>query len=194
MYGDDLLITGTSISNIVKFKEQMNKEINMSDLGKLSYCIGIEVYQGNGYIEIKQTAYAKKAGMSECNSVRYPMEPKIQLHKDESGKLVNPTEFMSLVGGLRYLVHTRPDIMYSVGVVSRLMEKPTVLHLNVAKRIRRYMKGTLGYGLIYGKEKGDYMLSWFSDSDLAGNIDDRKSTGGMALYLNESLITWVSQK
>lgn len=74
------------------------------------------------------------------------------------------------------------------------MERPTVVHENAVKRIFRYVKGTLDYGLVYSKGSGNYILSGFSDSDLAGNLEDRKSTGGMAFYLNESLITWVSQK
>lgn len=114
--------------------------------------------------------------------------------KDEKGKAVNSTQFKSLVGGLRYLVHTRPDIAHSVGVVSRYMERPTVLHMSAVKRIFRYIKGTLHYGLVYAKGTGDYMLAGYSDSDSAGNIEDRRSTGGMAFYLNKSLITWVSQK
>lgn len=105
--------------------------------------------------------------MAECNSTKYPMDPKEFIHKDERGVAVDATEFKSLVGGLRYLVHTRPDIAYSVGIVSRFMEKPTVMHQNAAKRILRYIKR---------------------------QVEDRKSTGGMAFYLNESLVTWVSQK
>lgn len=198
VYVDDLLVTGTSVAKISKFKQQMNSEFEMSNLGKLAYYIGIEVNQIHGRIELKQTAYAKKvlekAGLLGCNSVKYPMEPKVQLHKDENGKAVDPTQFKSMVGGLRYLVHTRPDLAFSVGVVSRFMERPTTLHLNAVKRILRYVQGTLNYGLVYTKARGDYLLTGFSDSDLAGNVDDRKSTGGMAFYLNESLITWVSQK
>lgn len=114
VYVDDLLITGSSISNIAKFKDQMNQEFDMSDLGKLAYYIGIEVEQRNGFTELRQTAYAKKvlerAGMLDCNPVKYPMEPKILLHKDENGKLVNSTMFKSIIGGLRYLVHTRPSL------------------------------------------------------------------------------------
>lgn len=56
------------------------------------------------------------------------------------------------------------------------------------------MKGTLDFGLVYSRENGNNVLTGYSDSDLAGNIEDRKSTGGMAFYLNDSLITWVSQK
>ncbi|XP_074336164.1 secreted RxLR effector protein 161-like [Apium graveolens] len=99
-----------------------------------------------------------------------------------------------MVGRLKYLVHTRPDIAYVVGVVSRYMERPTTLHMNAVKRIPHYVKGTLGYGLTYAKRGGNYLLSGFSDSDLARNLDDRRSTGGMAFYLDESLISWVSQK
>lgn len=157
VYVDDLLVMGTSVSNIFKLKDQMFKEFEMSDLAKLGYYIGIEVSQGDGYIELKQIAYAKKilerTGLSEWNSVRYPMEPKLQLYKDECGKLVNSIEFKSLIGGLRYLVHMRPYIAYSVGVVSRFMETPTVLHLNAAKLILRYVKGILEYGMVYRKEK-----------------------------------------
>lgn len=122
------------------------------------------------------------------------MEVKVQLDKDEKGKPVNSTMFKSLVGGLRYLVHTRPDIAFSVGIVSQFMERPTVLHLNAVKRIIRYIKGTLEFGLNYVRGSGSYLLSGYSDSDMAGNVDDRKSPIGVAFYLNESLITWVSQK
>lgn len=68
------------------------------------------------------------------------------------------------------------------------------MHMNAVKRILRYVKGTLSYGLTYTKGQGNYLLSGFSDSDLAGCVDDRKSTGGMVFYLDENLITWVSQK
>lgn len=198
VYVDDLLVTGTSLSTIVKFKQQMSREFDMSDLGKLSHYLGIEVKQEGDHIELRQSAYARnlleKAGLSDCNSAKYPMEVKLHIGKDEKGKAVDSTQFKSLVGGLRYLVHTRPDIAFAVGIVSRFMERPTMLHLNAVKRILRYIKGTMELGLVYMKGTGNYILSGYSDSDLAGNVEDRRSTGGMAFYLDESLITWVSQK
>ncbi|XP_074356309.1 secreted RxLR effector protein 161-like [Apium graveolens] len=99
-----------------------------------------------------------------------------------------------MIGGLRYLVYTRPDIAFVVGIISRFMEHPTVMHMNAAKRVLRYIKGTLDYGLVYSRENSNNVLTGYSDSDLAGNIEDRKSTGGVAFYLNDSLITWMSQK
>lgn len=198
VYVDDLLVTGTNISSIEHFKRQMHAEFDMSDLGRLAYYLGIEVEQKDDYIQLKQSSYAKKilerAGMLDCNPCKYPMESRSPLNKDEHGKEVNSTQYKSVVGGLRYLVHTRPDIAFAVGIVSRFTERPTSMHLNAVKRILRYVKGTLNYGLVYSKGSGNYLLAGFSDSDLAGQIDDRRSTGGMAFYLNESLITWVSQK
>lgn len=198
VYVDDLLVTGSSLQVIEDFKKQMGCKFDMSDLGKLSYYLGIEVEQGKGYIQLKQSGYARKvlekAGMSDCNSTKFPMDPKEVIHKDEKGVQVNATEFKSLIGGLRYLVHTRPDLAYSVGIVSRFMERPTVMHQNAAKRILRYVKGTIDLGLVYTKDSQNNMITGYSDSDLAGNVEDRKSTGGMVFYLNDSLVTWVSQK
>lgn len=77
-----------------------------------------------------------------------------------------------MIGGLRYLVHTRPDIAYSVGIVSGYMEKPTMMHQLAAKRILRYVKGTLNYGLIYVKGSESDLLTGYSDSNLAGHVDD----------------------
>lgn len=91
-------------------------------------------------------------------------------------------------------MHTRPDLAYSVGIVSRFMQRPTLMHQNAAKRILRYVKGTIGFGLIYTKDSRNNMLTGYSGSDLAGHMEDRKSTGGLAFYLNESLKTLVSQK
>lgn len=193
-----MLVTGTSIDAIKEFKIQMTKNFDMSDLGRLKYYLGIEVEQGSSYICLKQTSYAKKilskAGMLGCNPTKIPLHPKEIINKDEGGSLVDPTNFKSIIGGLRYLVHTRPDLAYSVGVVSRFMEKPTVMHLNAAKRILRYVKGTMDYGLIYTKDEENNVVIGYSDSDLAGKVEDRKSTGGMVFYLNKSLITRNSQK
>lgn len=190
VYVDDILVTETKVSNINKFKQQMGKEFEISDLGKLSYYLGIEVIQDKDHIILKQAVYAlmllEKAGMSECNPAKYPMEVKVQIDRDDKGKPFNSTEFKSLVGGLRYLVHTRPDIAFSVGIVSRFMERPTNLHLGAVKRILRYVKGTLEFGLKYVRGTGNYLLSNYSDSDMAGNVEDRKSMGGMAFYLTRA--------
>ncbi|KAL4580126.1 hypothetical protein LXL04_016306 [Taraxacum kok-saghyz] len=109
-------------------------------------------------------------------------------------ELVNPTEYRTIVGGLRYLTHTRPDLSFGVGVVSRFMEKPTMTHLHAIKGILRYIKGTMNYGLVYTKGVEQVTITGYSDSDLANDVNDRKCTGGMVFYVNGNLVTWASQK
>lgn len=125
VYVDDLLITGTSISVINKFNRKMNADFDMSNMWKLAYYLGIEVYQKEGNTELKQAAYARRlperAGTIECNAAKYPMETKLQLNKDAKGKAVNPTQYKSLVGELRYLVHTRTDI--AQGFITRFSKR-----------------------------------------------------------------------
>ncbi|KAL7617031.1 hypothetical protein Lser_V15G00150 [Lactuca serriola] len=121
------------------------------------------------------------------------MESKLQLTKDEEGELVDPTSYRSIIGGLRYLTHTRPDIAYSVGIVSRFMERPTKQHQVAVKHILRYVKGTVDYGLSYTKGRKNCVIG-YTNSDLARDVEDRKSTSGMAFYLDNNLVTWSSQK
>lgn len=80
VYVDDLLVKGSDVSIIESFMRQINSEFEMSDLGRLSYYPGIEVKQGQDYIELKQSGYAlrilEKAGLGACNSTKFPMDPK----------------------------------------------------------------------------------------------------------------------
>ncbi|KAG6485841.1 hypothetical protein ZIOFF_054406 [Zingiber officinale] len=193
VYVDDLIVTGSSTEKINKFKQQMMTEFEMSDLGLLSYYLGIEVEQQKSRILLRQSAYAKKIlsqfKMADCNVTKHLMEPKIQLHKDLEGTPIDTTEYRRIIGCLRYLLHTRPDLSYSVGMTSRYMERPTIMHHKVIKQIFRYLKGTIYFGLIYIKGPQEIGIFGYSDSDLAGDLDGRKSTSGRTFYFNESLVS-----
>ncbi|KAG6491196.1 hypothetical protein ZIOFF_052532 [Zingiber officinale] len=162
------------------------------------YTRGIEVEQQKSRILLRQSAYAKKIlsqfQMADCNATKQPMEPKTQLHKDLEETPIDATEYRRVIGCLRYLLHTRPDLSYYVGMASRYMEKPTSMHHKVVKQILRYLKGTIYFGLAYTKGPQEISIFGYSDSDLAGDLDGRKSTSGMAFYFNESLVSWNSQK
>lgn len=198
VYVDDLILTGSSEENIERFKKEMMKKFEMSDLGLLSYYLGIEVKQRSEAITLCQSAYARKIlekmGMADCNICHVPMEPKTKLSKYDEEPAVEATMYRSIIGSLRYLVNTRPDLAYSVGVVSRYMEAPTTAHMSAVKQILRYIRGTLDVGCVYKKDQANEILVGYSDSDLAGDIDDRKSTTGLMFFLGDSPITWVSQK
>lgn len=84
--------------------------------------------------------YLCKFQTDTCNSVRTPAEVGMKLEKDPQGKKVDSTLYKKIVGSLMYLTTSRPDITYDVSLISRYMEAPTEMHLNVAKRILRYLK------------------------------------------------------
>ena len=199
VYVDDLIISGPDVQDIKMLKSEMKKKFSMSDLGFLSYYLGIEVKQDGNGITLCQSSYAAKilegAGMRNCNSCETPMECRLKLSKLKSGDPINPTEYRSIIGSLRYIVNTRPDLAFVVGVVSRYMEAPGKEHWAAVKHILRYLKGTMGYGCKY--ERGAELkpiLVGYSDSDYAGDPEDRKSTTGIGYFLGSSLVTWASQK
>ena len=124
------------------------------------------------------------------------MEPQLQQRKADPLTAVDVTNYRSIVGSLRYLVNTRPDLAYSIGYVSRFMEAPREEHLVAVKRILRYVAGTKGWGVKYraGREEEKLELVGYSDSDMADDVDDRKSTSGMIYFLSDCAICWQSFK
>ncbi|GKD22590.1 retrovirus-related pol polyprotein from transposon TNT 1-94, partial [Tanacetum coccineum] len=151
-------------------KKSMTREFEMTDIGLMSYYLGIEVKQTNEVIFICQERYAKEIlkrfDMDKCNPVSTPIEHKAKPSKHDGGKTVDSTLFKSLVGSLCYLTCTRPDILFAVGLISRFMEEPTTKHLKIAKRILRYIKGAVDYGMLYSTSE-DFKLVGYSDSDWA---------------------------
>jgi hypothetical protein len=199
VYVDDLIITVSRTADIIEFKEQMMNTYSMSDLGLLTYYLGIEVNQTDEAITLCQSSYARKivesAGMECCNPCQTPMENRLKLTKNDGSGAVDPTSYRSIVGSLRYLMNTRPDIGYAVGIVSRYMEAPSVLHMAAVKHILRYVSSTTGHGCRYERHGSSVpKMVGYTDSDHAGDADDRKSTSGMAFFFGSSCVTWASQK
>jgi hypothetical protein len=95
---------------------------------------------------------------------------------------------------LRYLAHTRPDLAFCVGYISRFMQQPTTEHQQAVKRIIRYVTGTLDHGLYYPRCPWEAHLVGYSDSDHASDIDTSKSTSGILFFFGKCLVSWQSVK
>lgn len=175
----------------------MRATFQMSDVGLLHYYLGLEVHQSEEGIALGQRGYATKilesAGLAGCNTSCIPMEPRLKLSKASTAPGVDPTAHRNIIGSLRYVVNTRPDLAFSVGYISRFMESPTTVHLAAVRRVLRYIASTMDFGCFYTRKK-DGELIGYSDSDHAGNIDTRKSTTGTLFFLGRNAITWQSQK
>jgi histone deacetylase 1/2 len=103
------------------------------------------------------------------------------------------TRYRSIVGGLQYLLITRPDLAFAVNRVCQFLHAPRCSHWTAVKRILRFVRLTIGHGLSLRQSTND-LLSAFSDADWAGDPDDRRSTGGYAIFYGRNLIAWSARK
>jgi hypothetical protein len=130
VYVDDMVITGTNDAEVAAFKEEMKTTFQMSDLWLLFY-LGIEVHQGDSGITLRQTTYAKRvvelAGLNVYPALT-PIEERLKLSHDSTTEEVDVTQHRHLVGSLRYLTHTQPDLAFCIGYVSRFMQRSTTEH------------------------------------------------------------------
>ncbi|XP_066351476.1 secreted RxLR effector protein 161-like [Miscanthus floridulus] len=123
------------------------------------------------------------------------MEERLKLTKASTAVKVAATLYWSIISSLRYLVHTRLDIAFAVGYVSRFKEDPREDHWAMVKRLLCYVKGTMDQGIIFPKTGGSRLqLIMFSDADMAGDIDGRRSTSTVLVFLGLAPISWLSLK
>ncbi|KAK2386041.1 putative mitochondrial protein [Trifolium repens] len=176
------------------------QKFEMTDLGKLSFFLGMEFVKIKDGIVMHQQKYItellEKFELNNCNSVTNPSETNSKLSECSEMEKVDPTLFRQMVGSLRYVCNSRPDICYSVSMISRYMHDPRKPHLIAAKRIFRYIRGTLDFGLHFpnGTSNKDSILIGYSDSDWSGDITDRKSTSGYVFKFNNAAISWCTKK
>ncbi|CAA7032829.1 unnamed protein product [Microthlaspi erraticum] len=198
VYVDDLLFTGNNDEMLEEFKCSMKREFDMTDLGKMRYFLGIEVIQKpEKGIFIWQRKYAAEVidrfGMQHYNPVCNPIVPGQKISRDESGERIDATLYKQMVGSLMYLTASRHDLMFVVCLISRFMASPTQLHLAIAKRVVRYLKGTLECGIWYKRQMMSELVA-YTDSDYAGDIDDSKSTSDYVFMMSGGAVAWSSRK
>jgi hypothetical protein len=181
MYVDDLLIIGCSTSTIAIVKRILHDRFLMMDMGPLHFFLGLEISQYASGIKLSQAKYARdlleRFHMTDCKSTPTPFLSGIKLEDGRETPLVDSTLYRQLVGSLFYLTHSRPNLSYVVGAVSRFMQEPHDLHWKAAKCILRYIQGTITFGIHYAVDSTLDLIG-FTDSDWAGDSIDHKSTSG----------------
>ncbi|XP_026420195.1 uncharacterized protein LOC113316190 [Papaver somniferum] len=199
LYVDDIILACSSTAfsdSIIGF---LMNSYPVKDLGILRYFLGIEAeFQNNSQqLLLTQNKYTlemlEKYDLLNCKPSKTPVTKGPRLFVSTGTPLSNITEYRSMVGGLQYLTMTRPNICFNVNYVAQFMQSPTDEHLLLVKRILRYLKGTLGTGVLLSA--GDITaISAYSDSDWAGCPDTRRSIYGMCVFLGSSLVSWSSKK
>ncbi|GJY08068.1 putative ribonuclease H-like domain-containing protein [Tanacetum coccineum] len=197
VYVDDIIFGSTKKSMCTEFEECMHKRFQMSSMGELTFFLGLQVKQQSNGIFISQDKYVadilKKFDFLSIRSATTPIESNKPLVKDEDGVDVDIHVYRSMIGSLMYLNALRPDIMFDVCACARFQVTPKASHLNVVKRIFRYLKHQPKLGLWYPRDS-PFALEAYSDSDYRGASLDRKSTIGGCQFLGRRLISWQCKK
>lgn len=198
LYVDDIILTGNQSDILSSFITTLNKEFELTDLGSLSYFLGLEATPTPTGLRLTQTKYTldllHRHSMTECQPCATPVCATSQLSHLHGDLLPDGTEYRQIVGALQYLTFTRPDIAYAVHHVAQFMSAPRSPHFIAVKRILRYLKGTPDFGLSFRRSTSPLTLCAYSDADWAGCPDTRRSTTGICVFLGPNLISWCAKK
>lgn len=197
LYVDDIGLTASSTPLLHAITTSLSKEFEMTDLGDIHYFLGISIKRNSSGMFLNQRNYAAdilhRANMTHCNTCTTPAESRSKLAADVGPSVTDPTLYRSLAGALQYLTFTRPDISFAVQQVCLYMHDPREPHFNALKRILRYIKGTLDYGLQLYPTNASGLIA-YSDADWAGCPTTRRSTSGYCIFHGNNLISWSSKR
>ncbi|XP_042988864.1 uncharacterized mitochondrial protein AtMg00810-like [Carya illinoinensis] len=197
VYVDDIIIGSSNIKAINQVKAYLHSQFRIKDLGTLKFFLGIEIARSTAGVHLCQRKYSLEildsAGLLGCKPANTPIELNHKLSHSPSDLLKDPTSYRMLIGRLIYLTITRPDISYAVSILSQFMDRLSEIHMQAAHRVLRYVKGSIGQGILLPSQS-DLHIKAYSDSDWAACPETRKSVTGFCVFLGNSLVSWKSKK
>ncbi|KAM0052273.1 putative RNA-directed DNA polymerase [Helianthus debilis subsp. tardiflorus] len=197
IYVDDVIIVGNDQDKIQEAKTHLDTRFSIKDLGPLKYFLGIEVARTKDGLVLSQRKYTldilEDSGMLGCKPCSFPMERNVKLEEDDKDARVDASMYRRLVGRLLYLQATRPDLTYSVNVLSQFVSDPRQSHLDAAMRVLRYLKATPGQGVFFPKDGGTNLVT-YCDADWLGCPFTRRSRTGYVVLLGGAPVSWKSKK
>lgn len=196
IYVDDILVTGSCPKLVDRIIETLARRFSLKDLGHLSYFLGLKAHRTKAGLRLTQQRYTTdlliRTQMEHAKPVATPMSSTDSLTQ-RGDPMPEPTLYRATVGSLQYLALTRPDISFAVNRLSQFMQKPTTAHWEAAKRVLRYLAGTVTHGIFFSSST-PLTLHAYSDADWGGDRDDYTSTGAYIVYLGKQPISWSSRK
>lgn len=214
VYVDDLVLLGNNPKGIRRMKKLLGRRFKIKDLGEVSYLLGVKISRNRSKqtIELSQKKYIRELGerFGQLNAkpANTPFSSGFVVTKEDSPKTPEETADMAavpyqgLIGGLMYAaLCTRPDISFAVGALSKVSSNPGRAHFREAIRVLRYLLTTQDHKLTYNGKHSDphitpgvnQLVHGFTDSDWAGNVDNRKSTGGYVFLMAGAAVSWSSK-
>jgi hypothetical protein len=196
LYVDDIVLTASSPGLLRRVISCLQQEFAMKDLEALHHFLGITVERRPQGMFLHQRQYTvdllERTGMAECKPCATPVDTQGKV--SAAGPLVtDPTGYRSIAGALQYFIFTRPDIAYAVQQICPHMHDPRESHLTATKRILRYLRGTLDFGLLL-RRSSTVELRIYTDADWAGCPDTHRSSSSYAVFLGDNLVSWSSKR
>jgi len=198
VYVDDLIVAGERFAGVQAIKSGVAAKFEVRDMGEVKDFVGIKVMRDKKTKKLTLSnpghimALLQAFGMATCTPNKTATASGVKLSKTGENLLPDGNRYAELVGSLFYLsTTTRPDIAFSVGVLSRFMSCPEQNHMRAAKGVLRNLRGTTRLGVMYG---GNEALQGYVDADWAGDFDGRRSTTGIFFTLNGGPISWASKR
>ncbi|KAE8680841.1 pentatricopeptide repeat-containing protein [Hibiscus syriacus] len=205
LYVDEMLIAAKNMDDVIGLKTLLSQEFDMKDLGAAKKILGMEICRDRDSrkLRLSQRGYVEKMlerfAMSSAKPVSTPLANHFKLSSEQCPKTDKEAEDMAkvpysnAVGCLMYaMVCTRPDLAHAVSQVCKYMSKPGKQHWEAVKWIFRYLKGTVGHGIVFGSQRDNPLVVGYVDSDYAGDLDNRRSTTGYVFTLGGGPICWKS--
>ncbi|KAJ8466181.1 hypothetical protein OPV22_028733 [Ensete ventricosum] len=187
VYVDDIIVTSSNSLEVTMFINQLAARFSLKDLGPLTYFLGVESISTSLGLFISQRKYTHdllvKTNMKDANAVSAPLSIGESLRLNDGSPATDSTQYRQVIGSLQYLVLTRPDISFAVNKLSQFMHRPSTTHWSAVKRVLRYLKGTLDYGIILNK-KCPLQLHAYADVDWVRNLENRTSTSGDIYWMS----------
>lgn len=197
IYVDDLLVTGNDPTEILNIKNSLHDQFKIKDLGQIHYFLGLEFNKiDTGYIVHKQKFIKdllQTYSIMDLPTTTMPLPAKLQLVHKMENPLVDPTLYMQLIGKLNFLMHTRPDLAFSIQHLSQFNQTPSQSHYDAAIHVLQYLKGTISQGLHFNNNSS-IKLEAFCDSDWAACPITRRSVSGFFILFGGTPISWKSKK
>lgn len=198
LFVDDLLITGSSPTQIQDMKALLAKKYKMKDLGAVKKYLGVEFDRTqSGGLFLHLTNYThdlvKEYHMQNCRQEFTPLPLGLTLDVDTATPAVDPSIYCRVVGKLIFLTHTRPDISHAVGIVSRFMKAPQQAHWDSVSHLLRYISTTADFGIHYSNS-GSHSLTGFTDADYLSCTSTQRSIGAYVFTLASGPISWSSKQ
>jgi hypothetical protein len=194
LYVDDLAILAPSEVIFNNFIKSIKKDFKIKNLGIIKDYLGININFNKDFIKLSQATYINKVlnkyNLQDAKIKSTPIDSYIKLepNKEQASK-EDIKLYQMLIGSLLYIMlGTRADIAFAVIKLARFASNPSNIHFTAVKRVYKYLKGTINYGITYYKEGSRYM-SGYCDADYAGDILSAKSTSGYIILLGGGIIS-----